>query len=314
MKLFAKLNLMVLCAVAFASCGTDDPDKDHLVDTFDGYFGYAVDATSASTSEGYILPVGKIEVDFVDDDKKATVTITNLSYGSGTAPTTVNQVMTDLPFTANADGVRTVVAENVKGSGVNVDRIVLVYYPDHNFDEAGELYHGLAARLKIGDSDITLLPSNPVGVGTTETTCMQAIHLGSTSIEAGSKYVATKTLYEVAMNPEKRTASVSVVNAAFAQGMPTLDAMLFAQSAADPTKAIDMQLRLVPGGYSLEAPVIVPSIDGVPYPRYIVTSFSAEAQTDANKMDLQFTCMGVFEVNAVLSGCYTRQLHPVQKK
>lgn len=297
------LFLPLIAAVVLTGCGTDDPDKELLNDTFDGYFSYNVKGDTAE-DEGYILPVGNIAVSFDDDNKKADITIKGFSYGDPQHFNTTDLVLTGLGYTADNDGVRTLVADNISQGqieGVSIERLQLVYYPDRNVND--NLYHGLAVRIKLGDTDITLMPARAYGIGATETT----------NIRSESQFVSSKTSYMTWVDAGARTAKIEVRDAAFAENMPALGTMTFSSSNPISESGIPLKVTLRPGGYTITADSIIPTIASTPYPKYKITELNTESDLFGNESSIEFKCMGVFQVRAEVTGCYTPQAVPTKK-
>ncbi len=135
-----------------------------------------------------------------------------------------------------------------------------------------------------GSVSVTNVPYRAVFEGATETV----------NSASGSAYVSTETNYVVDIDPRTMTGVLKVNNAAFAAEMPKLGTMEFAGLA----------VTIVDGGYILTSDELVPSIAGTPYPRYTVTNLRMKVDLNSGS-ELEFTCMGVFAVDAVFEAVYT---------
>lgn len=282
MKSTLMCGMAALLAASLASCGTDDPAKNHLKVAFANQFSFMT--TAASDTVVSALD-GTINFTFDDVNRLADITIDGMTMSDGS---TRSLVIGKVPFTADSHSLR---RGDVAGlTDGEVSGLKFAYFPDINAEGSAEAHVGLYLSLTFADgSRATFFPYTCRGFGATETTNTSA---------GDSKFVSTKTSYTIELRPESHTATLVISNAAFAEGMPALGDMEL-RSSQENGETDDLHLSLSHEGYRLEAPMIIPSIAGVPYLRYSITALGAEAELDKNRLDLGFNCMRVFRVNAV---------------
>lgn len=116
------------------------------------------------------------------------------------------------------------------------------------------------------------------------------VYFGTTGVvdNASSSYFSSKTpVYYVALDPSKMTATVNIYKAKFAERMPAMD-----------MKFPEIPLEVSSTGCKLFVKEVVPTIEDVPYPDYMIKNLNGN-MTYATGLDLRFDCM-TYSVTAQL--------------
>lgn len=116
-----------------------------------------------------------------------------------------------------------------------------------------------------------------------------SVYTLSESGPSASPYINTESVYEVAFDDTKTTATITINNAKFAEKMPPLN-MQFK----------NVSVELGADGYKLRSNELIPEIADTPYPSYVITSLSADVSF-AEGGYLKFTCAGRWSVSVALT-------------
>lgn len=278
------LTLCIASAVCFGSCSNNDdnPAKDIYEAVSASSFSYVSDKT---TGVGKVYEGATYRVTYDNAKLTATVKMENVRFADSEQPRSL--IFSNVPWRFD---------NRTKARIIDVDRLT----PD---GASGPLVTDLdivtLAKATVGDTDmdgmavsydvdgayeVTNVPYHAVFAGTTETV----------NNNSQNSFVSTDPIYTVDINPANMTAVLKIAGAKFDPNMPALGVMEFA----------GLDATIVDGGYVLTSASLVPTIAGTPYPRYAITNLRMKAELDG-ETDLEFTCMGVFSVNAVFEGAYT---------
>lgn len=283
-----KFEFICCCfaALTMVSCGGDENDDDPVdltVASSPKAFNYV---TTVGNAAGFVSDAPRYEVVFDNNSKKAVVTMENIKLSESDEPKSYRFI--DVPWTQGDGGkakvidVKSIVPDGY--SNVVFDELDIIYYGEEKMIDNVDC-RGLAVEYEVnGTANVTMVPYRMVCGGTTETL----------NTMTSKKFVSTKTVYTIDLDPSTMTADVTVSNASFDAAMPALRDMLFE----------DVNLVLSDGGFELHSPQFIPSIAGTPYPSYAISNFYVDAEFDSD-MELRFRCMKVFSVEADLSSIYS---------
>lgn len=279
------LTVAGLAMLGLSSCGGDNPD------TPDDPEGTAFTVSCTNCFNAVLTPADTAAytgvaytVVFNDAKHTADLIISGLTTAPGAAPR--NLKLSALPWTLDSrDNSRHIDVNQVYPDGDRstvVSDIEVVYRPQFNLGDAA--MHTLAVKYELaGSVEVVMIPLKVTMTGTTSTS----------SMGGGSPFVSTGTTFTVLPDPAQGTASMVVANAAFAAGMPALGDMVFD----------NLRLTYTDDGFRVSSPMLVPSIAGVPYPRYTITDLTADFELDDTDCTVNFRCMEVFTVTAVGTPC-----------
>ncbi len=123
--------------------------------------------------------------------------------------------------------------------------------------------------MSMGDIEVVTVQKNNVYFGTT-----------GVVDNASSSFFSSKTpVYYVALDPDKKTATINIYKAKFAERMPAMD-MRFPE----------IPIEVSSTGCKLAVEEVVPTIKDVPYPDYMIKNLNGNI-TYATGLDLRFDCM-----------------------
>lgn len=218
------------------------------------------DCFVATYPDGTMQP-GEYSLDIYESAKKMSLT----SYGVFGGKATFNA----LPVSTYDDGVMTLRQVDIRSveSGL-YDALDIYCGPETTV--GGTPMRQVAVSLKQGDKTINMISKTVVLAGKTSTV----------SSMGGEPFVSEATTYSIGINPDGKSACITVSNAAFAAGMPSLGEMVFD----------GLKLTVTADGYTCEAETLTPSIAGVPYPRYQISDLQAKVNM-ADMSVLTFKCM-----------------------
>lgn len=276
MKRLIWISAIVFMLFTTVACGTDDPEKEHFKTSFDDQFGYLATADGSGT----VVKVGTATLEFDFDNNVATVAVDDvMAQGM-----TMNFLAREVPFTTDDNGIRHIDAGNSGNPGVVAFH--LDYWPPVLHDGVGEKLHGMFLKLTLTSGNtLTIFPYHAIAVGTTETTS-----------PGNAPFVSTRPVYDITLDPAHLAASIDVERAAFSADMPTLGTMHFEGNPEDGTS---IRLSLNPDGYTLSCAALSPSINNVPYDRFMIRNLTVDASFGSNNADIRFNCMA-FSVNAAV--------------
>lgn len=271
-----------MCLFSCGSDNSDNPEKELVEAVTASSFSYVSDN---ATGVGLVFEGPTYRIKYNEDALTAEIKMENIRFADNMSAT--SYVFSNVPYSVDArtktkkidvakltpDSDNTTVFNNVR----------ILSQPPVEID--GVEMDGVTVSYGVnGDVTVTNVPYRAVFEGTTET-----VNTG-----AGSSYVSTETNYVVDIDPRTMTGVLKVNKAAFAAEMPQLGTMEFAGLA----------VTIVDGGYILTSSQLVPTIAGTPYPRYTITDLRMEVDLNSES-ELKFTCMGVFDVDAVFEAVYT---------
>lgn len=284
MKVLKQLLMIAILAIATTSC--DDPEGSGAAYeySYSECFNYV---SNKQSGKGSVFDDVKYIIKFDMPSYDASVKIMGAKFNERMPA--IDFELSGLKWSNNANGVLTISANNVVPV---VNGQAMPEYTINQFKvEVYDRYVVIDGQLKalpvfviqytIAEMfDVTVVPEEVLYVAST----------GVLDVEQGAPYYNNDVLYWVEFDAETMTADIEIDGAKFAEGMPALNDMEFN----------DIPLTLYPGGYSLAADALIPTIMDVPYPNYAITNLSGNGAF-ANGMDLRFKCMDRYSVNASLS-------------
>lgn len=147
------------------------------------------------------------------------------------------------------------------------------------------LVASMTAFVSCSDDDEPVVPEVPV-VSTTYS------YVGKTTvISIGGTYENTEMTYGVTFDESKETATITINNPKFAESMPSnLGVMEFP----------GVELEVNKDGYILRADELLPEINDVPYPGFMITDLTGSFSFTTGGT-LNFRCADRWNVKAVLT-------------
>lgn len=136
-------------------------------------------------------------------------------------------------------------------------------------------------------------------VVTFPTTAFYYARTTSAPADGGTPFVTTDPRYAVTFNPDKKTATIDITGAKFIENMPAMN-MTFG----------NVPFGCVGNSIEMNAESLTPTIQGVEYPGYPITSLRSKV-TPAEVGSLSFTCtperLGAFNVGVQLYDILTKE-------
>lgn len=278
-----RISLTALClsALVFAGCSSDD-NKDEPV---------GIDTTVKSPAAFNSVVTGMTSFTTKDatyriqfyENNKADIYIGNLALTANGTPKTY--ILKGVKYAySNAAGISNYVIEgaNAKADdGTSFTDINVLYQDGHVINN--DIYKRLSINFENGSSEITMIPNDVLCIGKTVTT----------NAKLGAVHTSDKMVYRFSITPGKNTLDMFVTNADFAEGMPALGEMKFA----------DVHFSYTDDGFTCQEASLIPSIADVPQPKRIVTDLNGDIELDSTS-DVTFNCMGIFSVKATLTAGY----------
>lgn len=291
MKIFNFFSILLLTLFA-VSCGTDDPAKNTLkVDFYDNV------AFITAAQDTFFADCPTMHFEFDNDNNLADVRVEfqNTTFRSFN--------LEKVPYEADQHGVCSAV--HTFNDGGQFSSVKIAYFPVHDYD--GVEVAGYALQLQESDgTKMSFFPRHASCHGATETT----------NTTSADKFVSTAMYFNIELpRPDNNSigaATVTIEKAQFMAQMPTVGSMKLYTSNVDTNEAT---LTPVFGheGYTISAPIIIPSIASTPYPQYSITNFALDTKPFDNQSEIQFNCMKVFKVDAVV-GASTTESFKIDKQ
>lgn len=289
----------VVLALAISSCGTNDPAKELLKTDFSNHFAFI----TSQQNDTLFSECGNIHIEFNDDDNIASLQISNFSDSESKTSLPRTLGADKIPFTADNHGVR---KGDYQPSGNEISHIAFTYFPEKEFN--GTKVAGIALTITLSSGKkATFFPEIAYGYGATETE----------NTNSNDKFVSTSMYYVADLSDaayrNTKSATVLIEKAQFMSQMPAVGTMqLFTDN--DETQKPAIRASFSHEGYTLSAPMIVPTINDIPYPQYALTNFTLNANSSSNESEIAFNCMRVFKVDAVVSSVYCTSYRSEKKE
>ncbi len=279
------MPIACIAGLCLCSCGgnsDDNPDKEIYEAVSASSFSYVSDN---ATGVGLVFEGPTYRIKYDEDALTAEIKMENIKFSDKMSAT--SYVFSNVPFSVDPrTGTKILDVARLTPDSDNTPvftDVEILAQPLKKIDEVE--MDGVTVSYEVnGSVSVTNVPYRAVFEGATETV----------NSASGSAYVSTETNYVVDIDPRTMIGVLKVNNAAFAAEMPKLGTMEFAGLA----------VTIVDGGYILTSDELVPSIAGTPYPRYTVTNLRMKVDLNSGS-ELEFTCMGVFAVDAVFEAVYT---------
>lgn len=279
------MPIACIAGLCLCSCGgnsDENPDKEIYEAVSASSFSYVSDN---ATGVGLVFEGPTYRIKYDEDALTAEIKMENIKFSDKMSAT--SYVFSNVPFSVDSrTGTKIIDVARLTPDSDNTPvftDVEILAQPLKKIDEVE--MDGVTVSYGVnGSVSVTNVPYRAVFEGATETV----------NSASGSAYVSTETNYVVDIDPRTMTGVLKVNNAAFAAEMPKLGTMEFAGLA----------VTIVDGGYILTSDELVPSIAGTPYPRYTVTNLRMKVDLNSGS-ELEFTCMGVFAVDAVFEAVYT---------
>lgn len=279
------MPIACIAGLCLCSCGgnsDDNPDKEIYEAVSASSFSYVSDN---ATGVGLVFEGPTYRIKYDEDALTAEIKMENIKFSDKMSAT--SYVFSNVPFSVDPrTGTKIIDVARLTPDSDNTPvftDVEILAQPLKKIDEVE--MDGVTVSYEVnGSVSVTNVPYRAVFEGATETV----------NSASGSAYVSTETNYVVDIDPRTMIGVLKVNNAAFAAEMPKLGTMEFAGLA----------VTIVDGGYILTSDELVPSIAGTPYPRYTVTNLRMKVDLNSGS-ELEFTCMGVFAVDAVFEAVYT---------
>ncbi len=279
------MPIACIAGLCLCSCGgnsDDNPDKEIYEAVSASSFSYVSDN---ATGVGLVFEGPTYRIKYDEDALTAEIKMENIKFSDKMSAT--SYVFSNVPFSVDPrTGTKIIDVARLTPDSDNTPvftDVEILAQPLKKIDEVE--MDGVTVSYEVnGSVSVTNVPYRAVFEGATETV----------NSASGSAYVSTETNYVVDIDTRTMIGVLKVNNAAFAAEMPKLGTMEFAGLA----------VTIVDGGYILTSDELVPSIAGTPYPRYTVTNLRMKVDLNSGS-ELEFTCMGVFAVDAVFEAVYT---------
>lgn len=279
------MPIACIAGLCLCSCGgnsDENPDKEIYEAVSASSFSYVSDN---ATGVGLVFEGPTYRIKYDEDALTAEIKMENIKFSDKMSAT--SYVFSNVPFSVDPrTGTKIIDVARLTPDSDNTPvftDVEILAQPLKKIDEVE--MDGVTVSYGVnGSVSVTNVPYRAVFEGATETV----------NSASGSAYVSTETNYVVDIDPRTMIGVLKVNNAAFAAEMPKLGTMEFAGLA----------VTIVDGGYILTSDELVPSIAGTPYPRYTVTNLRMKVDLNSGS-ELEFTCMGVFAVDAVFEAVYT---------
>lgn len=265
--------LVAVSVFALSSCsGDDEPGNENRnhIETVTSPEGYSFIAPDDAPLNGFTSPTAKYEIEFFDN-RTADIHIKNISLLPGTAPADID--ITAVPYKKNAQGVYVIDASNITADGGavrfrDIDFTYSAISKEHVSDANASIFTFEAETNT--DVCLTFVPYEIVAGGTTVVT------------GGPGRFTSNETTYNIYIDIESGKARLTVRNAKFAQNMPAVGDMVFA----------DLDITYEDeGGYHLSSRSLVPTIGGVPYPSFAISNFYADVDLESmGDVDISFQC------------------------
>lgn len=269
---------MALClsAMAFAGCSDDDKPEPTTAQS-----PAAFNSVTAGTAS-FTTPDAAYRIIFYENNK-ADIFISNLALTANDTPKSYTLKGVKYTYT-NVAGISNyeIDGANAKADdGTSFININVLYQEGHRINN--DIYKRLSVNFENGNSEITMIPTDICCIGSTVTT----------NTMSNTSHPSDRMIYRFTITPGKNTLDMYVTNADFAQGMPALGEMKFA----------DVHFVYADDGFICHEETLIPSIDGVPQPKRIITKLNGDMKPDSTSV-VTFNCMGIFAVKATLTAGY----------
>lgn len=273
---------MALClsALVFAGCSDDDKPEPQGINTT-AQSPEAFNSVVAGTTS-FTTPDASYRILFYENNK-ADIFISNLALTANGTPKSYTLKGVKYTYT-NAAGVSNYEIDGASAradDGTSFTDINVLYQEGHRINN--DIYKRLSVNFENGTTEITMIPTDILCIGSTVTT----------NTMSNTRHPSDRMVYRFSITPGKNTLDMYVTNADFAQGMPALGEMKFA----------DVHFDYADDGFICHEESLIPSIADVPQPKRVITNLNGDIELDSTS-DVTFNCMGIFAVKATLTAGY----------